>query len=126
EALRRMPKGKPRGQREAISEGEARRVEAIKNGGAPAAAMVTTSWVRDDFANGRKRFKLYAMHVPVQQAVSMRTALHAQHPRLAGGPTVIGEATLEVPNLEVAKILLAGLNEMLAKQPPEILQVKSA
>ena len=45
------------------------------------------------------------------------------HPRLAGGPTVIGEATLDVPNLEVAKILLAGLTEMLNKQPPEILQV---
>jgi hypothetical protein len=29
-----------------------------------------------------------------------------------------------VPNLEVAKIILVGLTEMLNKQPPEILQVK--
>ena len=100
-------------------------MEAIKNGGAPAAALVTTSWVRDDFANGRRRIKLYAMHVPVQQAVNPMRPLDATHPRLAGGPTVIGEAVLEVPNLEVAKILLAGLNEMLTKQPPEILQVKA-
>jgi hypothetical protein len=92
-------------------------VDITKNGAPqPAAAMITTSWMRDDFANGRCRFRLYAMHVPTMQA--------AANARLAGAPTVIGEATLEAPNLDVARILLAGLNEMLNKQPPEILQVK--
>jgi hypothetical protein len=99
-------------------------MDIVKNG-APQQAMVTTSWVRDDFANGRRRFKLYAMHVPVMHAVAPDIRIDASHPRLAGGPAVIGEASLEVPNLEVARILLAGLTEMLNKQPPEILQVKA-
>ncbi len=90
---------------------------------APAAAMVTTSWVRDEFANGRKRFKLYAMHVPLTTAIGSAAGdvIGANHPRMAAPPTVIGEVTLEVPNLEVAKILHAAIGEMLSKQPPEIL-----
>lgn len=102
----------------------------ISNNGAsqPQAAMVTSSWVRDDYASGRRRYKLYAMHVPLvnAQAADKEDGINSvitSHPRLASGPTVIGEATLDVPNLEVAKILLAGLAEMLNKQPPEILQV---
>jgi hypothetical protein len=88
--------------------------------------MVTTSWVRDDFANGRQRFKLYAMHVPMLQAVPMDVWIDMSHPRMAGPPAVIGEVSIEVPNLEVAKILHAAIGEMLAKQPQEILQVKAA
>lgn len=79
----------------------------ITNNGAPPAAMVSISWVRDDFANGRRRYKAFAM---ARQG--------------GANPAVIGEAILEVPNLEVAKILHAAMGEMLAKQPPEILQVK--
>jgi hypothetical protein len=99
-----------------------------KNGAPPQpSGLVTTSWVRDDFANGRRRFKLYAMHVPVTAAVGSAVggSIESNRPRLAGSPVVIGEATIEVPNLEVAKILLAGLSEMLNKQPVEILQVKA-
>lgn len=79
-------------------------LDILKNGTAPR-ALVSISWVRDDFANGRRRYKAYAMS------------------RVDGGgnPAVIGEAILEVPNLEVAKILHAAMGEMLAKQPPEIL-----
>ena len=100
-------------------------MEISKNGTMPQpqAAMVTSSWVRDDYANGRRRDKLYAMHVPLVNAQAADMHMGVSHPRLASGPTVIGEATLDVPNLEVAKILLAGLTEMLNKQPPEILQV---
>ena len=97
----------------------------ITRNGAPPAAMVTTSWVRDDYANGRRRFTVYAMQVPVMQAINPGERIDAMRPRLAGGPAVIGEATLEVPNLEVAKIRLAAIGEMLAHQPPEILQVKA-
>ncbi len=45
-------------------------MDITKNGAppVPAAAMVTSSWVRDDYANGRRRYKLYAMHVPLVQA----------------------------------------------------------
>jgi len=71
--------------------------------------VIATSWVRDQFANGRKRFKVYAMHVPVTQVA------------LAGAPAVIGEASIEVPNLEVARILHAAVGQMLQAQPPEIL-----
>lgn len=77
--------------------------------------IVTTSWVRDDLGNGRKRYKLYAMHIPIDPATM----------QLAGSPMVIGDAALEVPNLEIAKFLLAGLTEMINKQPVEILQVCS-
>lgn len=99
-------------------------MEITKNGAAQP-AMVTSSWVRDDFANGRKRFKLYAMHVPIHKFEGLDLDVAMSHPRLAGAPTVIGEATIEVPNLEVAKILHAAIGEMLSKQPPEILQVKA-
>jgi len=44
----------------------------------------------------------------------MQTRAH----RLAGNPAVIGEATIDVMNLEVARILHAAIGEMLAKQPP--------
>jgi hypothetical protein len=78
-------------------------MDILKNG-TPPRALVSISWVRDDFVNGRRRYKAYAMS------------------RVDGGnPAVIGEAILEVPNLEVAKILHAAMGEMLAKQPPEIL-----
>jgi len=70
-----------------------------------ASAFVSISWVRDDFANGRRRYKAYAM--------SRVTSV--------GNPAVIGEAMLEVPNLEVAKILHAAMGEMLAKQPAELI-----
>jgi hypothetical protein len=79
-------------------------MEISKNGGAPQQAIVSISWMRDDFANGRRRYKAYAM--------SRTTSV--------GNPAVIAEAVLEVPNLEVAKILHAAMGEMLAKQPPEI------
>jgi hypothetical protein len=101
-------------------------IELVKNGvpPLPAAAMVTTSWVRDDYSSGRRRFKLFALHVPLLQAMAADMQVGISHPRMAGVPTVIGEATLEVPNLEVAKILHAALGEMLAKQPPEIVTVQ--
>jgi hypothetical protein len=100
----------------------------LVNGKAPAlaGALVTTSWVRDDYGNGRRRYKLYAQHVPLLQAAAADMQLGVLHPRLAGAALVIGELTLEVPKLEVAKLLAAGLQEMLAKQPPEIVQVKSS
>ena len=82
-------------------------MELTKNGAMPQATMVSISWVRDDFANGRRRYKAFAMARPTG----------------GGNPTVIGEAVLEVPNLEIAKVLHAALGEMLAKQPPEILKV---
>jgi hypothetical protein len=91
-----------------------------------AAAIVTTSWVRDDFGGGRRRYKVFAMHCAVMGAITPDIRIDAQHPRLAAPPAVIGEVTVEVPNLEVAKILYAALGEMLAKQPPEIVQVKTA
>jgi hypothetical protein len=65
------------------------------------------------------------MHVPVMQAVAPDIRLDAHHPRLMRPPAVIGEVTIEVPNLEVAKILHAAMGEMLAKQPVELLQVKA-
>jgi hypothetical protein len=68
--------------------------------------LISISWQRDDFANGRRRYKAYAV-----------TRLNG-----GGNPVVIGEAALEVPNLEVAKIIHAAMGEMLAKQPPEILR----
>ena len=78
-------------------------VDITKNGAGPA-TMVSISWARDDFANGRRRYKAFAMARPSN-----------------GNPAVIGEAVLEVPNLEIAKILHGALGEMLAKQPAEIL-----
>jgi hypothetical protein len=99
-------------------------MEITKNGDSPPSSMVTTWWVRDDFANGRRRFKLYAVHMPGQKAASSDVAINLQHSRLAGAPAVVGEAQIEVPNLEVAKILLAGLTEMLQKQAPEVVTVK--
>lgn len=96
-------------------------MEITKNGNAPQTAMVTTSWVRDEFANGRKRFKLYAIHVPLTQVAAGDMKLAISHPRMAGAPTVIGEASIEVPNLEVARILHAAVGQMLQAQPPEIL-----
>jgi hypothetical protein len=91
------------------------------------AAMVTACWVRDVFVSGRRRFKLYAMHVPVRQSTLRPTVqiaatangIQGAVQQLIGAPTVIGEATLEVPNLEVAKLLHAAPGEMLSKQPPE-------
>jgi hypothetical protein len=80
-------------------------MEITNNGSAPT-AVVSISWVRDDFANGRRRYKAFAV---ARQS--------------GANPTVIGEAVLEVPNLEVAKILQAAMGEMLAKQPVEILTV---
>ncbi len=78
-----------------------------KNGAsqAPAAAMVTTSWMHDDFGSRRHRFKGYAAHVPLMQAVAADMQLGVSHPRIASAPTLIGEVSIEVPNLEVAKIL---------------------
>jgi hypothetical protein len=79
-------------------------IEIHKNG-APHQMMVSISWVRDDFTNGRRRYKAFVMSRPS-----------------GGNPAVIGEASVEVPNLEVSKILHAAMGEMLAKQPPEILR----
>jgi hypothetical protein len=98
----------------------------LKHNGVAAQGMVTTSWVRDEYANGRKRFTVYAMHVPVMQAVAPGGQIDVSRPRLAGAPAVIGQLILEVPNLEVAKMLCAALGETLAAQPPEILQIKGA
>jgi hypothetical protein len=97
-------------------------MELVNNRTAPAAAMVTTSWVREDLANGRKRFRVFAMHVPLVNAVALDVPLDASHPRIAGAPSVIAEATLEMANLDVAKILYATIGQMIAKQPPEIIQ----
>ena len=84
-------------------------IDITKNG-STSTMMLSISWMRDDFANGRRRYKAYAI----------------SRPGGGGNPAVIGEAMLEVPNLDVAKILHTALGEMLAKQPPEILQVKGA
>jgi hypothetical protein len=95
-------------------------MELVNNRTAP--AMVTTSWMREDLANGRKRFRVFAMHVPLVNAVDTAIPLDASHPRIAGAPAVIGEATIEASNLDVAKILSATISQMIAKQPPEIIQ----
>jgi hypothetical protein len=95
-------------------------VDVTKNGGAPAANLLTTSWMRERTSEGPSRFTLYAMMTPVQQAVN---SIEQAHPRMAGAPMVVGQAVIDVPNLEIAKLLLAGLNEMLSKQPSEIVQV---
>ncbi len=76
--------------------------------GAPPRTLLSISWMRDDFANGRRRYKAYAM----------------ARPEAGGNPAVIGEATLEVPNLDVAKVLHSALGEMLARQPPELVTVR--
>lgn len=76
---------------------------ANENGVAgPSMIRIGTSWLREVGADGRKRFHVYAI--------------------IQGPPAyVVGEATLEAPNLEVAAILLNGIRETLAKQPPEII-----
>jgi hypothetical protein len=83
-------------------------LEILKNGGAPQMAMASASFVRDDFVNGRRRYKGFLI-------------------QRAGGdnPVVIGEAQLEVPNLEIARILLTAMADFLSKQPVELLQVKA-
>ena len=89
-------------------------MEITRNGAPPGTALVTTSWVRDDYANGRRRYKTFAMQLTQELGPrGMQTV-----------PVVIGEAQLEVPNIEVAKILHAALGQMLAKQPPELALVK--
>jgi hypothetical protein len=90
-------------------------IEITKNGAPAPSAMVTTSWVREDLANGRKRFRVFAMHLPLIQASATDAPLDVQHPRIAGAPSVIAEATLEVANLDVAKILYATIGQMIAK-----------
>lgn len=90
--------------------------------------LVTTSWLREDLSNGHKRFKVYAISVPILTDPSMNNgtfSVENTHPRLAGNPVVISESTLEAPNLEVAKLIHAGQAEMLRSQPPEIVQVSS-
>lgn len=101
-------------------------MEDHKNGTQPAVAALTTSaWVRDDFVNGRRCYKVYTLQAPVRNIVNPEMMARGAYPQLAGNPTVIAEATLIVPNLEVAKFLVAAIAEMIAKQPPEILQVKA-
>ena len=39
-----------------------------------------------------------------------------------GLPMVLGEAVLDVPNLDIAKVLSAGIAQMIAQQPPEIVR----
>ena len=96
--------------------------------GAPAVTtLITTSWQRDDLPGGRKRFKLYAISIPVFiDSVNGNGSLSIehQHPRLAGNPMVISESIIEAPNLEVAKMIHAGQAEMLRAQGPEIVQVR--
>lgn len=89
-----------------VERGSEAQVDITKNGASPQAQMLSISWVRDDFASGRRRYKAFAM----------------ARPSGGGNPAVIGEAVLEVPNLEVAKIIHSALGEMLAKQPPEIVK----
>lgn len=72
--------------------------------------VITTSWDRDDSNNKKRRFKLTATYTPL-----------TPDERLAGPPVTIGESTLDAPSLEVARIMVAGLNQMLASQPPDIL-----
>lgn len=98
-------------------------MEIFKNGGPPKAGIITSSWVRDDFTTDRRRYKIFAMHVPVESMDPQ--GVNPQHPRLAGGPTVIGEMEITVPNLDVAKFLLNAFGEMLSKQGPEIITVQS-
>lgn len=97
-------------------------IELVKSAPAPQPAIVTTSWSLDVYGNGRKRFKVYAVHIPVTPLESRDAELAVSHPRMAGAATVIGEVTIEVPNLEVARILHAAIGQMLAAQPPEILR----
>jgi hypothetical protein len=95
--------------------------DILKNGQIPQGrAVVTTSWSRDEYASGRKRFTLHAIHVPVLGPADKDLQPGVSHPRLAAMPMVIGEVVMEVPNLEVAKMLYAAIGEMLSKQPPEI------
>src|SRR6185437_17146814 len=96
-------------------------IENLRNGATPASSgMVTTSSVRDEYTHGRKRFTVYAMHVPIADPQDIDLKLGVSQPRMAGAPIVIGQATLVVPNLDVARMLHAAIGEMLAKQPPEI------
>ncbi len=104
-------------------------IEITKNGSTPApgSAMLGTSWTMEQTVSGRKHFKLYVIHVPLLNAFGGGPiGIGAATPRIAGAPTVIGEATMEVPNLEIARLLVAGISEMLAKQPPEIILAKPA
>jgi hypothetical protein len=109
-------------------------MDISKNGAAPAANLVTTSWIRERTSEGRSRFTLYAIVTPVQQHPhSLNPSLPRAgerdlevHPRMAAAPMVVGQAVIDVPNLEIAKLLAAGIGEMIAKQGPEILQVGKA
>jgi hypothetical protein len=61
-----------------------------------APAMVTTSWLRADYANGRRHYKLYGMQVPLMPHSPRDPPVGVSHPNLAGSPIMIGEASLEV------------------------------
>jgi len=96
-----------------------------KNGNlTPRPGVVTTCWRRDDYGNGHRRYTVSAIHVPIAETFDPTRPIESSTPRMAGAPTVLGTITMEAPNLEVAKMLYAGLGEMLATQPPEILQIK--
>lgn len=69
---------------------------------------ISTSWLRTDSVNGRKTLKVYAIAQPEN-----------------GGPIVVADATLDVPSMDIAQILLGGIGETLAKQPPEIIRPSS-
>lgn len=87
-------------------------MELLKNGAAPRPQPVEVSFVRDDYANGRRRYKSYAM-IKQQQLDPLTNTLRQV-------TVVIGEITVEAPNLEVAKVCCASLLNMLSKLPPEI------
>jgi hypothetical protein len=93
------------------------------NGKAPAPATsgaLTTCWRLERTPEGRKKFIVRAIYTPLLQAVNSQ--IDQSRPRMAGAPVVVGDAELDVPNLEILKILHMGIGEMLAKQPPEIMK----
>jgi hypothetical protein len=78
-------------------------MELVKNGAA--VTRVSTSFMVERTGDGRKVMKVYAI---ATGEGSM--------------PVVIGEAVLNVPNVEVAQILQSGIAEMIKRQPAEILR----
>jgi len=86
-------------------------------------AIITSSWTREILENGRKRFKFHAIQVPLDHSPAPVIQVAVEHPRLAAPPVVVGELVLEIVNLDVARILIAAVQQVLAAQPPELHRV---
>jgi hypothetical protein len=87
-----------------------KKLEFVKKNGAGPEAMkvnVSTSFLVERTGDGRKVMKVYAL---------------AMNPQ--GLPMVLGEAVLDVPNLDIGKVLAAGIAQMIAQQGPEITLAK--